>query len=282
MHEVIKKIILDLVNSKCNKYGRKSSESNEHFLDMFIEVLSDYTKWKCLDKHIWSKYTSDNYRKKFHYWVRMGIFDDAYDIVQAILNSKCVNEKSLACFIDGTNIRNINGSYKRNTDKNGNTLLGRLHCDKFKRGLKVTIVITNKNYLLNVIVSNGASHDITVVPQIREKLKKMHKSTKRHRINIVGDKGYISNNIKKQFAKDKMHYITPNKKNKVQSEEYPWHDKSLLKQRYLVENYFAHIKQFARIRLMYEKRVIIYKGFLLLAILLRSSKHIENFDLHTN
>jgi len=282
MHEVVKKIILDLVDLKCNKFGRKSSEPNEHFLNMFIEVLSDYTKWKCLDKHVWSKYTFDNYRKKFHYWVRMGIFNDALDIIQAILNSNCVNEKSLACFIDGTNIRNINGSYKRNTDKDGNTLLGRLYCDKFKRGLKVTVVITDKNYLLNVIVSNGASHDITVVPQIREKLKRMHKSNKKHRINIVGDKGYISNNIKKQFAKDKMHYITPNKKNKVQPEEYLWHDKSLLKQRHLVENYFAHIKQFTRVRLLYEKRVDIYKGFLLLAILLRSSKHIENFDSHAN
>jgi transposase len=274
MHEVVKKIILDIVKLKCNKCGRKSVEPNEHFLDMFIEMLTDYTKWKCLDKHIWSKYTSDNYRKKFHYWVRMGVFDDALDVMQAIINSEFVNEKSLVCFIDGTQIRNINGSYKRNIDENGKTLLGRVYCDKFKRGLKVTVVITNQNYLLDVIISNGASHDISVVPQIRERFTQMHKSNKKHRINIVGDKGYISNVIKKQFAKDKIHYITPNKKNKKQVDEFPWYDKSLLKQRHLIENFFAHIKQFTRIRFLYEKRVEIYKGFFKLAILLRSGEHI--------
>ena len=83
----------------------------------------------------------------------------------------------------------------------------------------MTVVITNQNYLLDVIISNGASHDISVVPQIRERFTQMHKSNKKHRINIVGDKGYISNVIKKQFAKDKIHYITPNKKNKTHADK---------------------------------------------------------------
>ena len=44
--------------------------------------------------------------------------------------------------MDATNIRNINGNYKRNIYNDGNSLLGRLYCDKYKRCLKVSILIT--------------------------------------------------------------------------------------------------------------------------------------------
>lgn len=268
MDGLAKKIILDLVELNCNKVGRKSRESNEHFLDIFTVFLKDYTKWKCLDTYKFAKYTSDNYRKKFIYWIRSKVFSDACDVVNKLINSNLINEKSVNCFIDGTNIRNINGSKKRNLDENGETLLGRIYCDKFKRGLKVTVLITDKNYLLDVIISNGGKHDITVIPQIYEKLIKEQKSNKKHRINIVGDKGYVSKKIKKDFAKKKMHYITPLKKNAKADDKF-YYDQSLLKKRHLVENYFAHMKQCTRIRFMYEKYVFIYEGFLHLSILLR-------------
>jgi hypothetical protein len=65
-----------------------------------------------------------------------------------------------------------------------------------------------------------------------------------------------------------MNYITPLKKYKKKPNVKIIND-PLLKQRYLIEHYFAHLKQLTRIRFMYEKLVYIYTGFLQLGILLR-------------
>lgn len=267
MLDLIKKIILDLVKIKCNKVGRKSRESDEHFLDMFIAFCKDYTKWKCLDCHIDSKYTSDNYRKKMKYWTDNNIFDLAFDVVNHLIISKCVKMQPMDMFIDATNIRNINGSYTRNKDVTGKTLLGRLHCDKMKRGLKVTVVITKENQLVDIHVTGGQSHDITVIPKVYEKLTHNFKSNKRHRVNLVCDKGYQSLNNKKRFAIHKIHYICPKKRKMITVDKLNYYNNLLLKKRHVVENYFAHLKQYSRIRLMYDKMVSMYKGFLLLAIM---------------
>lgn len=268
MLDFIRKILLDIVELNCNKYGKKSRESNSHFLDVFLIFIKDFTKWKCLDHCIFTKYKSDNYRKKFAYWVRCNVFSDTLDIINSIVKSNLVNKRSLNCFVDGTNIRNINGSYKRNLDSNSKTLLGRLYCDKFKRGLKVTVLLTDEHDILDVTVSSGSDHDIDVIPKIYENLKKQFKSNRNHRINVIGDKGYISKNNKKKFNRNKMNYITPLKKYKKRPNVKIIND-PLLKQRYLIEHYFAHLKQLTRIRFMYEKLVYIYTGFLQLGILLR-------------
>jgi transposase len=274
MKDFIRDIILDVVKINCNNVGRKSNEPNEHFLDVFSYFVKNCTKWIILDDLRFTKYTSDNYRKKFHYWTKSNVFRDAFDIVSEIKKNRLVHEKELNCFIDGTNIRNINGSFKNNKNKDGESLLTRMYSDKFKRGLKVTVLITDQNHLLDIIVSSGGSHDITVVPAIYEKVTKNFKSSaqrpfgnKKHRINICGDKGYTSKQIQNAFAKKKIHYITPDKKNKVGVDEFDYFNKDMLKKRHKVENYFAHLKQFTRVRFMYEKKVDIYEGPLLLAAL---------------
>jgi hypothetical protein len=268
MIELIRKILLDIIKLKCNKHGKKSIESDEHFLDMFIIFLKDHSKWKNIDKkvHTSSKYTADNYRKKFSYWTRCGVFRDTIDVVNAISRSNLIKE-NLNCIIDATNIRNINGSYKRNIDNDGNTLLGRLYCDKFKRCLKVTVLITDKNHLLDVNISKGNAHDVSVVPKIYKKLVHVYKSNKKRRINVIGDKGYTNQEYKHAFAKHKMHYIIPDKSNKTTIDKYTYYNTDLLNKRILVENYFAHLKQHTRLRLLYDKLVYVYEGFVMLGIL---------------
>ena len=93
------------------------------------------------------------------------------------------------------------------------------------------------------------------------------KSNKRHRVNVVGDKGYTSNKYKTYLAKHKIHYIIPKKKNQTKTDMYTYYNTDLLKKRHVVENYFAHIKQYTRIRFVYDKMVYIYEGFLLLSIM---------------
>ena len=189
-----KKIILDLVNIMCNRRGPKSSQSDEHFLEIFIDLLKDYTKWKCVDKKVYKKsyFTHDHYRKKFISWVKNGVFDAALEIIMKLNRNYLSDQSKIDCFVDATNIRNVNGSYKRNLDANGATLLGRLYADKWKRNLKVSILITDQNHLLDVKVSSGQSHDITVIPYFCKNLFAKISSNKRHRVTVCGDKGYTS------------------------------------------------------------------------------------------
>jgi Transposase DDE domain len=267
----VKKIILDIVKIKCNHRGRKSSQSDEHFLEIFIDLLKDYTKWKCIDKEVYkkSKYTHDHYRKKFISWVNNGVFDAALQIILKLNKHYLSDESKINCFIDATNIRNVNGSYKRNIDMNNKTLLGRLYADKWKRNLKVTILITDKNHLLDVKVSSGQSHDITVIPHIAKELFATCNSNKRHRITVCGDKGYASKANEKLFEKNGMYYVTPEKKyknKKTKPKQQP-----IEKDRHKVENYFCHLKKFTRIKFLYDKMVSVYVGFLKLAILVKSN-----------
>ena len=72
MIDFIKKIILTVVKKNCNKFGRKSIQSDEHFLDMFIEFVKNYTKWKCLNNH----YLSENSFIYFFCLLYVKLFSD--------------------------------------------------------------------------------------------------------------------------------------------------------------------------------------------------------------
>jgi len=76
--------------------------------------------------------------------------------------------------------------------------------------------------------------------------------------------------IKKDFEKYKINYITPQKNYKKNKDTKPIKN-NLLKKRHKVENYFANLKQFSRIRFMYEKLVSHYTGFLYLAIMCKTN-----------
>jgi len=70
--------------------------------------------------------------------------------------------------------------------------------------------------------------------------------------HLIADKGYDSDKVVEQAKKQGMQVHIPSRKNRKNPREY---DKHLYRQRHLVENAFAHIKQWRGIATRYAKRL---------------------------
>ncbi len=106
-------------------------------------------------------------------------------------------------------------------------------------------------------------HDIKTVP---ETLKNIIIDTGNKKINIIGDKGYVNSSI---FLYDNkiVNTIVPNRKNmKKRSSQY---NKTKLKKRYLIENVFAELKKFNRIKNRKEKNIENFMSFIYIACMVR-------------
>ena len=110
----------------------------------------------------------------------MGIFKLSYN--EWIRNKDIYNSNSTVdLFIDTTNINNKNGhedvAYGINKKKKISKIS--LICDKFKNIYSITI-------------HNRKKHDVTTIDDSVNNLYKF----KHKRINLIGDKGYISSNMR--------------------------------------------------------------------------------------
>lgn len=68
--------------------------------------------------------------------------------------------------------------------------------------------------------------------------------------SVLADKGYDSNEFVSYIQEQQMRAVIPPKRNRTEQREY---DKSLYKDRNLVERFFSRIKHFRRIATRYEK-----------------------------
>jgi len=102
---------------------------------------------------------------------------------------------------------------------------------------------------------------------------------------VIGDKGYISSDIKDKLKKKGTTLVYPyrnyGKSTKINKNGLKKHsksykentdiDKNLLKNRYKIENSFSNLKQFRRLSFVYERNIIYFKGFVYLACYLMNS-----------
>ena len=85
-------------------------------------------------------------------------------------------------------------------------------------------------------------------------------------INLVGDKGYISKELKNKLKDRNVNFIYPNRKNaKIKTSI---EDKNHLKNRYVIENVFANIKKYNRICMRKDRLNCTYIGFVYLTLIL--------------
>ena len=168
--------------------------------------------------------------------------------------------------IDSSNIRNINGT----------EFLGRNYADKWKKGIKINVLMTSTGVPLNIQITKGDTHDMSVMESVFTYVTTKFKSSRRYRINILGDKGYTSKEYEKKFLDKKINYIVPKKKyNKNKNKKELPEPDILRKHRYKVERYFANLKQYTRLRFMYDRKIETYKSFLILGILGNLSNKID-------
>lgn len=86
--------------------------------------------------------------------------------------------------------------------------------------------------------------------------------------NVLADKAYDSDEIRKYIEEMGANAVIPGKKNRVQAIDY---DKHIYKERCLVENFFQFIKRFRRIGTRYEKHAQNFRGMIMIGCILQWS-----------
>ena len=86
--------------------------------------------------------------------------------------------------------------------------------------------------------------------------------------NVVADKAYDSDFIRKFIEKIGANAVIPGKQNRIKNIEY---DKHTYKERHLVENFFQFIKRFRRVGTRYEKHAQNFCAMLTICCILQWS-----------
>ena len=234
-------------NNTINK-GRPEKEDIDHYINIIFKIIKIGTPWRALNE----KLHFSTYHKKFVKWNNLNLFENIHKIIIKLLNSKnllFINNKDL--YIDSTMTKNINGS----------EYIGPNHYDRNKNGNKISIVVTKTGIPIGLKLAPSNIHDINLVEDTLDNIS----------IKIIGsrigaDKGYISNNLKKNLKKNKnIDLITCNKsnsKNNINTLE----ENKFLEGRYIIENLNTWIKNYRRVRNRYEKNALNYEQLIFLSI----------------
>lgn len=119
-----------------------------------------------------------------------------------------------------------------------------------------------------ILITVGERHEAVVFKQLMAQGAVKHTGVGRPRLRpgrVVGDKGYSSGTIRRYLRQRGIRLTIPRKSNERRRGKF---DKSIYRQRNLVERCFNRLKQFRRIATRYEKRANNYQAMLTLASIL--------------
>ena len=253
MNKFTKKILLNVIKTTCNKRGRKCSKENSHYLDEIFTVLKTGKQWNQINNTL----HSDTYYKKFIYWNKNNIFQTAYNLMITILkNNKYINHQSTKeLFTDTSMIKNIKGM----------DMLGKNHYDRFRNANKVSVIVTNNGIPLSIHITAANIHDSKVFEPTLQNINFKLLGSNKYPKYMVADKGYNYERIKECCKNNNLILVVPNKKNYKKQAIFNSYKKDILKKRHIVENFFAWLKNYKRIKNRYEKHIENYSSFVYFA-----------------
>ena len=203
----INEFILNVVNRLYpNKY--KSKFNNAYYLKHMITVLRDVHSWNSLGNILKESYNVSKFHHKRIYnvflkWSKNDVFKIAYN---ELLNSTLTynSNSTIDLFIDTSNINNKYGIQDIDYGIN-----------KKKRVSKLSLICDINKNVLSVSMHNGKIHDVkTINPSVNNLLNFRYR-----KINLIGDKGYVTKDIKQELKQKKINLIYPKRKNQVINED---------------------------------------------------------------
>ena len=264
------KFVLKLIEERCPNI-RKPKYSNEYYIRKIIFMLRTGCSYRDLDYDGNKRNHYSSIQKKYKLYCTKKIFEDAYNKLIKKYNRRMYrnidNSENINLFIDSTQIRN----------KNGKTLIGRNIQDKSRFSTKISCIVDKNKIPVSISFYKGNVHDVNTISPSIHKITINNNNYK----NIIGDKGYIVNKLKRiKFKREQRAVlITPYRKNQKEKNTTivicrTNEELRLLKSRSLVENFFASLKQFKRIQLRYDSNIDPSKNFVYMAsslIIIRSN-----------
>lgn len=233
-------IINSISQNYYNQLQRKSNlETIIKKVEVIVFVLTTDIPWKSLINY---PYEESSYRKMFYSLCKLKIFKKEVD--------KLKNTEASISYIDSTTITNKVG------DKD---TIGFCPQNKKHKGNKVSMLVNGKGKPIGYSISKASTHDIKL---FNETIKNVKTNT------IVGDKAYVSKQLKESLKNKGIKLLTPLKKNNKKDNLITKDEEKILKRRHIVENTFANLKKFRRLTNRYEYRLLYFIGFVELGILL--------------
>jgi len=167
------------------------------------------------------------------------------------INSFIVNNNNNNFLLDSTVIYNVNGIDK----------LGRNKFYKNKKCCKLSLLTDEFGFPLSFYIFKGNLHDNYVFDKHLNDMLVYIPNNK----TLLADKAYSNKYIYNVLDVNNIKHIIPPTKNMKIYNSYCYNKKEYLK-RIKIENVFAHLKQFKRIKDRNEKSLNSYKAFLYMAL----------------
>ena len=296
--------------NKSSKGNYKQVYCNEYKLILILELRNNVVKWKDLTKSIFynpidkskNNFKLNNY-SKYHYksinaqyirWCQNDIFKNTFmNIIpyNNINNEIDDNENDDYYIINSDNDLFIDSCYINN--KLGSELIVINPELTKKKVTKISTISNIDGFIYSVITINSKDKEI-----IFNKEKRTIKTTnndsktiqqtvdninnniiiKSNNINLIGDKGYKTDDEIKMKNNKLIKIITPNKSNQ-KNKLIKRSDSKKLGYRYIIENTICSFKKDERINLRKDRKISTFIGWIYLSCLshnLKTNKRIKN------
>jgi len=255
-------------NKLVSKNGRKLKEDVSEYIKLIVHILKMGLPWrfiKVLNRKI-------HYTTVFKFFTRM-IKCDIFSITYRRVISRYKELKGLDSFENLFTVDRrspvITGDQEplRHTTCWTKSLRSLISDNRL--GNKITTIVDEHGVPMCCCLSKANIMDSTLTQPTVDDLEVPH------HVNLIADKGYISLANKTILSRKNIDLIYPYRKNQKQKNTDS--ELKLLKKRYIVENFFAWLKQFRRIRSRYDKQIECYKNFVLFGLIFVAFRRISEF-----
>ena len=224
--------------------GRPSTKPLSHYISVILKVCKTGCQWNSLDSE---ELSYSSYYSKFRTWTKAGIFEKAHNVLCKIL--QLMNLIGNVFVIDSCSILNKHG-YR-------NDCIGFTYKYKGKRATKLTLICDRIGIPVGLYLSGANVHDKrlvipafdTIGPELKAQIKL-----------LLGDKGYIDKEFKKQFQQEGVVYLCNARKN-AKIPNTPLETKILQSDRVVVEHCFSWLKSNKRLGYRYERTLASFMSF---------------------
>lgn len=208
-------------------------------------ILSSGAPWRDLPPHFgnWN-----SIYHKFRKWCAQNLFDD---ILKALVKD---TNKYMLVQIDSTFCKvhqHAAGALK----KHGNQAIG---VSRGGKNTKIHALVTENFQLIGLLLTGGQIHDSECAVELLRKVNLEGKT-------VLGDKAFCSAHIRDFIQSQKATVCIPDKVNSLIQHDF---DQELYKARNVVERFFLRIKNHRHIATRYDKLLVCFENFVLLAAIL--------------
>lgn len=214
---------------------RSRKYSNDTVLQCAFFVLRTGIAWRDLAAFQIAPTTVYN---RWRHWVQCGFLTKVFEHISQLYIDRLDIKDFQQFYIDSTMVKN----------RNGVDCVGKNPTDRGRLGTKLSVICDYEQVPLAAKFYPANKADCTTTIETVELMRQPVKSDGRRVSVLVGDRGYISEEVATTLrCKHRMRLLTPFRRNARKKPRFSTADKELLRRRHCVENLFCRLDKFKRL-----------------------------------